>query len=351
VASFISWLQGRTREGISSFTLPLESSGGTTPIPFTPDGVYLEVTVRQIWLTEERRLWREFQPFLAVVTDFIHQGEPRSLPALLGAGELSGKLALIEKEDAIEIRNIRVAGPIPYEGDNVSILVALFRTETKNWLNKTLGAVEQIAGALAPGSLIAWKPVADSVISALTRFLDEEALELRCGQYQGWSRAEDPDNPGPNDLRPMHLVVMRKPMSDGEPGAGFTVRDGRLHSIEAGKAKPYTAHDFVLLGIEPRLKRDDYKKLDFYKYWQATRDCLRAGETDVAEREWRKTAGSLYTDELTETQQQTLYADYKRRYDEMLGRLVAASVRGIDATSVALPEDPDPAEILVAAGE
>jgi hypothetical protein len=329
----------------------LEQPAGA--VGFVPDEVYLEVTVRQIWLTQQRELWREFQPFLAVVTDFIQQGEPRTLPALLGAKELAGKLALIEKDDAIEIRNIRVAGPVPYEGDNVNLLIALFRAETRNWLARTLAAIEQIAGAVGASALTAAKPLADSVISAFTGFLGEDDLELRCGQYQGWARAEDPSRPGPNDLAPMHYVVMRKPMRDGDadPTSSFAVHDGRLHRVDGGAASPYIAHDFVLLAIEPRRLRDDYKRLDFYKYWLATRERLQAGEADVAEREWRKTAGGIYTDELTAVQQQVLYAEYKKRYDEMLGRLVAPSVRGQAKAGLALPEDePDPAEIILAAG-
>jgi hypothetical protein len=315
---------------------------------FVPNDVYLEVRVQQIWLTQERQLWREFQPFLAVVTGFIHKGEERMLPALLGSSELSGKLSLIEKDDAIEIRNIRIAGPMPYEGDDVTILVALFRAKTMDWLSRTLGVVEQISKAVGTSALVSIKPVADSIISALTQFLGEKDLELRCGQYQGWPRANDPKYPQSTDLQPMHYVVMRKPVNgDGaELGAGFTVRDGRLHSIDGEKTKLYTAHDFVLLSIEPKQLRDDYKRLDFYKFWEATKERLAAGEADVAEREWRKTAGALYTDELTESQQRVLYTEYKRRYDEMLGRLVEAKVRGESAVGLEIDE-PDPAEIIL----
>lgn len=348
---FINWMQGKPAEGITSFPLPLtEPAPGAEQAVFAPGEVYLEVNVRQIWLTNERELWREFQPFLATVTSFIHKGEERSLPTLLGSSELEAKLPRIDEDDPIEIRNIRVAGPIPYEGDNVSLLLAFFRTETKDWLARTLGAVEGISQAVGASALLAAKPVADSVISAMSQFLGEEDLELRFGQYHGWSRLEDPQNPTATELRPMHYVLMRRPMgeSGADPGAGFSVRDGRLHFGEDGAAEPYMAHDFVLVSIEPKRLRDDYKKLGFYGLWQATKERLVAGEVDVAEREWRKTAGALYTDELTVPQQQALYAQYKAMYDEMLKRFAEAQARSTDSPSFELEADePDPEQIIL----
>jgi hypothetical protein len=296
-------------------------------------------------------MWREFQPFLTVVTDFIQRGEQRSLPALLGAGELSKSQALVEKDDSIEFRNIRVAGPVPYEGDNVNLLVALFRTETANWLARTLDAVGSIATAVGASSLIAAKPVADSIVSSFTQFLDEKSLELRCGQYRGWSRAEDGENPGPSDLKPMHYVVMRRPMGEGgaDPAAGFTVSEGRLHAVVDGVAKPYTGHDFVLLGIEAKRTRDDYKKLDFYKFWEATKERLASGESDSAEREWRKTLGAIYTDELTRSQQRALAAEYRGYYDELFAQMTDPTVRSEWGEETPLGiEERDPLEIVLA---
>src|SRR5262249_41120508 len=48
-----------------------ESAPGTA---FVPDEVYLEVRIRQMWLTNERELWREYTPFATVVAEFIRRG-------------------------------------------------------------------------------------------------------------------------------------------------------------------------------------------------------------------------------------------------------------------------------------
>lgn len=306
--------------------------------------------MRQMWLADERKLWRTFQPYLAVVADFIQSGERRTQPALLGSSELHKSQALIKDKDAIEFRNIRVVGPIPYEGDNVELLITLFRVETANWLARTLDAVEGIATAVSAGGLLAAKPVADTIVAAVTRFLGEDSLELRCGQYRGWSRAEDPTSPGPNDLRPMNYVVMNRPPDGTEEAmaAKFTVRDGRLHAVGAdGKVEPYTDHDYVLIGVEARKLRDDYKKLPFYKLWLETKQRLDEGDAAGAERCWRKTLGAIYSDELTRPQQRKLAKEYLDYYKE-LSTLGAELVERAEFGTREPPRiaERDPADIL-----
>jgi hypothetical protein len=360
LAEFIAKVKGAKAEGITSFRLPPEatvSGNGDGPPPFVPNDVYLEVRVRQMWLSNERELWRQFQPFLAIVPGFIHAGTPRTLPALLGSSQLSKTEALIDDQDAIEFRNIKVAGPVPYEGDDVSLLIALFRVETENWLARTLNAVEGIATAVSAGGLLAAKPVADTIIAAVTGFLGEKSMELRCGQYRAWSRAEEPLNPGPDDLRPGNYVVINRPPDGTEEkmAAGFTVRDGRLCSVEGDVVKPYVENDFVLIGIEARKERDDYKSLPFYEFWQETKKRLDDDESAAAERSWRKTLGAIYSDELTRPQQGALAAEYRGYYQELstlLGGEVAVRREGAGTgrkpISATIAER-DPQEIVSAA--
>lgn len=349
----MEWVKGRAAEGITSFALPMDTDPAddrTAARAFVPNEVYLDVRVPQIWLTQERELWREFQPFAAVVSEFVHVGETRSLPAMLGASELSGKLSLVGAEDAIEIRNLRVAGPVPYEGDDVSVLMALFRTQTKDWIGRALGIVESIASSVSVPALIAAAPLANAIVEAVSQFLGQEGLELRCGQYQSWSSPEVPERPRSTELQPMHYVVMRRPARDGgaEPAAGFTVRDGRLYHND----KPYVDHDFVVLSVEAKRVRDDYRRLEFYEHWQQVRSHIIDGDLTAAERAWRRTMGALYTDELTGPQQAALFAEYKRRYDNMLDQFAVADEHAFrgrrgEPVSISVDEE-DPMEILLA---
>jgi hypothetical protein len=356
LSSLIGWMRSRQAEGMTSFALPLDAAehGDPVTLNFVPNEVYLEVRVQQIWLTNERELWREFQPFAAVLLEYSHTGERRTLPVLLGASQLSQKLTLISEKDAVEIRNVRVAGPIPYEGEDLSLLIALFRAQTKNWLAQGLNVIAAVADAVGAAGLAAAKPVADTIVSAVASFLEQDGIELRCGQYQSWSRPENESSPRATDLTAMHYVVMRRPISEvgPDPARSFEVRDGRLHARRGDRFTPYTDHDFVLLTIEPRRFRDDYKQLDFYAYWQQTQSAIVQGELASAERMWRRTAGALYTDELTAPQQQALYAEYQARYKYLLDQFADAderAFRGLGEAASQIPlDEQDPREILLA---
>jgi hypothetical protein len=352
LATFVDWVKGEAAEGITSFALPLDTNGDEArATAFIPNEVYLEIRVRQIWLTRQRELWREFQPFAAVVSEFIHRGEQRMLPVMLGSSQLSGKLALISDRDAIEIRNLRVGGPTPFEGDDVTLLLALFRTKTEDWLGRTLGVVETIAVAVGGSALVAAKPVAEALVGAVTQFLGQQQLELRCGQHQSWSSPQDPGDPQSTELRPMHYVVMRSPVGRiAVPEREFVVVDGRLHRIGGVEPVPHTEHDFMLLSIEPRKVRDDYKKLPFYALWQQTQQHVVDGDTAAAERAWRRTAGALYSDDLTGPHQQQLYTEYRQRYEALIERFALAEAHGFrgrqEHVALAIDEQ-DPAEILL----
>jgi hypothetical protein len=355
-SGFISWMKSRAAEGMTSFAVPLDkgSDAETAGAFFKPNDVYLEVRVKQIWLANERELWREFQPFAAVVAEFTQSGQRRVQPALLGASQLGSKLSLVSDKDAIEIRNLRVVGPTPYEGEDLSLLIALFRTQTRNRLTDTINLIATVAEAIGAPGVSSVRPAVDAVASAITGFLGQDGVELRCGQYQSWSRAEDVGNPGTTDLAPMHYVVMRRPTGSGglDPARDFAVRDGKLCRRSGSEFVPFTEHDFIMLSIEQHRLRDDYKRLAFYEYWQLTQNAIIHGELVTAERMWRRTAGALYTDELTAAQQEVLYAEYRARYEQMLDRFAQADERAFRGLESKVPgllaDEQDPRDILLA---
>ena len=320
LGDLIRWVKGSAAEGITTFVLrndQVEDEDVAGPTGFAPGQVYLEIRVRQVWLTQERELWREYQPFGAVVTEFLYQGKPIAIPTVLGSSELRQKMQVLGEDDAIQISNIRVAGPLPYEGDDVSLLLALFRTKTVDWLARSLRVIEDVSKAIGVGGLPMMVPVAESIVRAVTEFLGVRELELRVGEYRSWPATE---------LQPMHYVVMRRSVGSmtTEERNSLRVKDGRLHrSVHVdGQAglRPYTEHDFMLVSIRALKFRDDYKRLDFYQLWQQTQTFLMDREFSAAERTWRKTQGALYTDELIPSQQHLLTKEYKARYESLLAQ-------------------------------
>jgi hypothetical protein len=307
-----------------------------------------------MWLTEERQLWREYMPFATVVSEFISQGRRVAVPSVLGSAALSRRFQVSKADDAVEIRNVRVAGPVPYEGDDVSLLIALFRLKTADWLVPSLKLIEEIAGVLGFAGLTAAAPVAETLVRGVESFLATADLELRVGAYHSWTAPNGSGEPvSVTELAPTNFVILRRPEAGMSPGelASLCVKDGRLHRMRSGNLTAYREHDFILVGLEARPFRDDYRQLEFYRLWEQTRQHVVNGDLRAARRLWRQTAGAIFTDELTRPQQEVLFAEYERRYADLVdrfGRGGSAEYRdtGSPGGQTLLDRDDDPEAIL-----
>jgi hypothetical protein len=320
----------RNNQGIVAVQVPSLDPGGEPPLAFVPNHVYLEVRLQQMWLTRARELWREYLPFGTVVTEFVHKGQPVAVPTVLSSAELARRFQVTGADDAVEVGNIRIAGPVPYEGDEFSLLVALFRAKTTDWIARSLKVVEDVAAAVGFGGLAGAVPLASSLIRGIESFLESPDVELRVGAYRSWRSA----NGAPGGLVPLHFCVMRRPHAETAAAdlAALRVSGGRLHRLSpGGTLEPYTEHDFILVSVEAKRERDDYRKLAFYPLWERTKEQVIAGDLTGAQRTWRQTAGALYSDDLTRPQQETLFHEYQRLYAELVDRfsdLEPAAYRG-----------------------
>ncbi|WP_164447968.1 hypothetical protein [Verrucosispora sioxanthis] len=324
----------RQSEGIIARPVPT-LDGPTDATPFVTDEVYLVIRVSQLWLANERELWREFLPFGAVVTEFLRDGNRVAVPYLIGASELSRRLQVTGERDAVEISNLRVAGPVPYEGDDVSLLLALFRAKTSDTLQRSLNLIENVSSAIGFAGLLGSARVATALIDGIESFMDSAALELRVGVHQSWSAPTGAGGVarGPTELAPTHFVIIRRPAGKTTQAelASLGVVGGRLCRVAAdGTIAPYTEHDFILVRVEATRHRDDYRQLAFFQLWQRTRQHLADGDLGAAQVLWRQTAGALCTDELIRPQQEALFEEYQRQYVALVERACApaGTVRG-----------------------
>jgi hypothetical protein len=316
----------RQTEGVVA--VPVRTVEPAAETKFVPGEVYLEVRILQMWLNRERELLREYLPFGTVVTDFARRGERVTVPFVLGSAEINRRLAATGAGDGIDFGNIRVAGPVPYEGDDVTLLMALFRYQTTDWLTRSLTFLEEVVTAVGLSGLAASTPVASTLVRGLDAFLGHDEVQLRVGACYSWvSPGGSPaGDPVAAELAPMNFAVIRRPrtrMAESELNA-LRAKDGRLcRQISDGAYEPYTEHDFILVSIEAREYRDDYRKLPFYEFWEQSKRHLIDGDLSAARRAWRQTVGAIFTDELTRPQQQKLFTEYEKLFVEMVDRFTA----------------------------
>jgi hypothetical protein len=214
--------------------------------PIEAGKAYFVVRLAEMYLGTSRTLWRKAYPLVHGFTS--HGG--REEHNVAGPGQLQeiggGNL------DRLVVLNSRLAGPTPFSGGEVSVLVGLWSVagdDAAKALVTTAGAVSGLLGAAGP-------PVAqviDVVKSAVESILSLDQTVLRLG-------VNDTFFPG-NPLRAGFYVGI------GSAAATIDVdrlwlRGGRLLAgADPVVAKPYSDHDYLIVQIERRDVREDWPAL------------------------------------------------------------------------------------------
>jgi hypothetical protein len=283
-----------------------------SPLPaFEPGGCYLEVRLAQMHLRDRREWWRSFLPLSSVVTEFQSGAERPTVPFVVGAATLGDQVQ--GGPDYVELLNKRVAGPVPYTGDQVRIFAALYRTAYQNWAKQALSMLEGIAKQLDVTRLSSLLTVAPGVVAGLESVLGMEDVELRLGVDRDLvpGGAED----GDGALRP-GWMVMFGPGAAPPPARQLWVRNDRLHLVD----DEFRGRDFLLLHVRALRTRDDYHTFDFHRVqWARVQDRLWEFELDGAQTAFGAfTASLMQCADLTRDQRKNLWANYQLMYREDL---------------------------------
>ncbi len=311
-------------EGVERFLQPQES--------------YFEIRLKQMVLRDQREYWREFRPFSAFVTGFVHNGAVREMPFVVGP-ELLGELTTALGGDAVEYRNLRVAGPFPYEGDDLQLFSALSRLTAKDWAVQSLSLLETVAKAFDVSKITRYLEVAAPLVKGIEGFLGMQDVELRMGMQQVYQQPVGRGGLRPNALRARHEVLLNLPDNrlDNAARQQFWVKDGALFWGErAETAQPYREADFLLFEIRPLLDRGDFTTFDFHTInWQETQKAIWDGSEELARQKLRLMAATLaQCTDIVRPQRNALLRQYKNLFDEDLAlyqtMFAASAHRGAD---------------------
>lgn len=287
-----------------------------------PQESYFEIRLKQMYLQNQREYWREFHPFSTFVTGFVHGGKVRELPFVVGPERLKEQAAALGG-DAVEYRNLRLAGPFPYEGDDIQLFVALSRLKDSDWAVKALSLLETVAKAFDPSKVTQYLNIAAPLVKGIEGFLGMQDVELRMGMQQVYEQPVGRSGVRPHTLRARHEVLLNLPEHtlDAAARQKFWVKEGRLFwGDRAESAQPYREADFLLFEIRPVRERGDYTTFDFHTInWQDTRKALWDGSEELARQKLRLTAAALVQcGDIVRPQRNVLLHMYKRLFDEDL---------------------------------
>ena len=258
--------KSRTR---ACFTLP--DPGAT---PFEKNRHYFQILINEMYLTDSRQWFVEYDPVAIVATTYKYGSEYQTTPSVVGPVLLKQFSDVVAK-DAI-IRNAPVTSLSAYTGGPITFTVFPNAVKRANNAEKLLSVLENITGAISPVAPIlplqAYLKIAGNVMDSIKTLLgldDTEALM----SYRFTI------NPDINQIFAPGYIVLIDMDEDDLKGKKFWVKEGRL--VEGDGTQPYRAHNFVLLQVAQGVKRSDEETLSFYPLWQRTQELANNAISDT----------------------------------------------------------------------
>jgi hypothetical protein len=295
-----------------------EPSADSAPV-FTPEESYFSLRLSEMRLRDEREYWQKFTPLASALVELQFAGGRHVVPAVVGPQALAD-VAHLKPGDHVEHLNRRLAGPLPYLGDDVSIFFGLFRIETDNWARRALSLLQSVGTAFDFSKLTTALDIAGPLTEAVQGLLGMEEVGVRLALNRSYS-APSSDGGSGTTLRPGYEVMLRRGADelDEEQQARFWVKAGQLHhGDQASALRPYDDADFVLLQVAAANSRGDYTTFDFHtRHWPRVQDHIWAGRDAEAKESLRLLAADLVqSEEIVRPHRWKLLAEYRRRFDE-----------------------------------
>ena len=298
---------------------------------FTREETYFEIRLSQMYLRDGREYWREFLPLASILTEFQFNGKRRVVPTVVGP-DLLKEAAQVKGSDPVEYVNTRVAGPYPYEGDDLTLFVGLFRMVTTNWAARTLSLLESVAKVFDSTKLSSAISVADPLVEGVEGLLGMNEVEMRMGRREAYETASEEAETDASDglLVPAYEVLLNRPEVDDEERRRFSVEGGKLYFADRAGRGPYDKTDFVLYRLQPLTRRDDYTTFEFHTvYWKKVENHIWENREAEARKAFQLLAVNLVEcPDIVRPHRISLLRKYKQQLDDDLAEAKALFATG-----------------------
>jgi len=201
------------------------------------DEAYVSLRLGEMYLARSRKLWRKYHPLLNGLLD--HRGNRHQVIA--DASRFPPFAT--DQLDRVAVLKHRLAGPVPYAGDDLTLAVALLSVPGADAAQALLATLTDLAAlpALATGLDSALK-VARAVEQGVDRLLALDQVQLQLGILDTWAAGEG--------FRAGFYVGIAAD-ENAIDGDRLWVQDGRLrHGEDPVTARAYGAHDYMVVQVE-----------------------------------------------------------------------------------------------------
>jgi hypothetical protein len=231
--------------------------GAYRETPIEKDQAYLLLRLKEMYLLNTRKLWRKYHPMLH---SYLRYGGGEEV-AVTGPGQMKelGEAGL----DRVVSLNHRLAGPIPYQGGDITMLVGLYSVPGQDATKALVDTVGKLAalGGIAAGPALEVTNVVKAGVESILSF-NETSLSLGVEDtfYESGAGTTGTGNQG-NPLRAGLYIGISAP-SNAVDFQRLWLKDGQLFKgVDPIQSKPYEDHDYMILEVESRPSRDDWPGL------------------------------------------------------------------------------------------
>jgi esterase/lipase superfamily enzyme len=245
----------------------LSMAAGRLPIPgivdFGSDGTarskqtetiepfkhYFRLDINQLYIAKGKEFWVNFDPLVYAAVDYKRGQKAVVASTIVGPKAIdTGK---IPKPHGFVLNDIRVAGPVPFNGGDVGVTIILYKIAQNNYAQSIVKLMESVAASQTgiPGVSRALN-LGSILLDGVQALVDlgenvpvmGQRFEINTSSLSGF------------------LPLTRALIKDPGTKATLNVRDGRLFGEDA----EFQESDFVLYSISKVLQRDDYRELPFF---------------------------------------------------------------------------------------
>ena len=231
---------------------------------FTPGSGYFQIRLAEMFLRDRRHYWYGYIPMTITVSDFIYDDDQISVPIYIGNNLLKSIEKYVENE-YVEYYNTNIIGPVPYLGSDVAFFLGLFRIQVSDLSLKLFDFIESLISSFDLSQLSSYLKIAGSVRTGLSDLLGIKEVQMQIG-----SRVVFNDLPGdPSGMREGYLLYVNSPFNQVQMDRLWVENDRLFTGESKRKLAPYQEHDYCLVKIVCRAKRNDYGILGFSQLFKA----------------------------------------------------------------------------------
>ncbi|GAX60655.1 hypothetical protein SCALIN_C13_0170 [Candidatus Scalindua japonica] len=306
--------------------IPGDHVEGFSPDEFVPNKSYFEIQLSEMFLRDKSEYWRDFIPLSIVVSDFIYDGRRHIIPFFVENQLLKeSEVKRHTKGEYVEYLNTRVAGPIPYVGDNISLFVGLYRVKVNDLAENLFNFLQNIVKTFDNPMLSTYLRIAKPLGEGLPRLLGMKDVEFRLGTRDEFKDTQD----DPHRFQEGYLVYINCP-EDNIKLNNLWVKDGRLfYGEDKNTSKHFREYDYCLVRVVHRSERNDYQSFPCYRLWEKSLDMIYHGKLEEGDRLFLEFGNELAkSPDMTMTHRYNLIRAFKANYEKELDLIKEIGHRG-----------------------